>query len=217
MSQQPLPAAPQAAPLPLKERQRRERAELILEAAEAVLAERGYHETSMDEIAARVGIAKGTVYLHYPSKDDLVVALFERELATFRQVVDDAMRAPGTVFERIEIILRHAYADLRGRRTRLFLTLSTSIAVRSGLIEQRAPLRDHMAYITDRLRTLLDAGKTSGELDTSIPTPVMLTTFLALLSRRSAEHLASEEELAPEDVVQAISRIFFHGIARAAH
>ncbi len=64
----------------LKERQRQERAALILQAAEEVLAEKGYHETSMDEIAARVGVAKGTVYLHFPSKEDLVFALFEQEL-----------------------------------------------------------------------------------------------------------------------------------------
>ncbi len=69
----------------LKERQRQERAALILQAAEEVLAEKGYHETSMDEIAARVGVAKGTVYLHFPSKEDLVFALFEQELVTWCQ------------------------------------------------------------------------------------------------------------------------------------
>lgn len=53
----------------LKEKQRKERELLILEAAEEVMIEKGYHETSMEEIAARVGIAKGTVYLHFPSKE----------------------------------------------------------------------------------------------------------------------------------------------------
>ncbi|TMC17177.1 MAG: helix-turn-helix transcriptional regulator, partial [Chloroflexi bacterium] len=50
----------------LKEKQRREREELIIQAAEEVLQEKGYYETSMDEIAARVGIAKGTIYTHFP-------------------------------------------------------------------------------------------------------------------------------------------------------
>ncbi len=58
------------APLSLKERQRREREELILQVAEEVLLEKGYYEASIDEIAARVGIAKGTVYLHFASKED---------------------------------------------------------------------------------------------------------------------------------------------------
>ncbi|MFL5699301.1 MAG: helix-turn-helix domain-containing protein, partial [Ktedonobacteraceae bacterium] len=59
-------------PRTLKERQRQEREALILQAAEEVLIEKGYHEMSMDEIAARVGISKGTVYLHFASKEDLV-------------------------------------------------------------------------------------------------------------------------------------------------
>ncbi len=72
----------------LKEKQRQEREALILQAAEEVLAEKGYHETSMDEIAARVGIAKGTVYLHFPSKEDLVVALFEGNIQKMAQEVE---------------------------------------------------------------------------------------------------------------------------------
>ncbi len=67
---------PVTAPRSLKEKQRQEREALILQAAEEVLMEKGYHETSIDEIAARVGIAKGTVYLHFPSKEDLVIGLF---------------------------------------------------------------------------------------------------------------------------------------------
>jgi AcrR family transcriptional regulator len=55
-------------PRSLKDRQREERERLILEAAEELLAEKGYHEMSIDDIAARVGVSKGTVYLHFPSK-----------------------------------------------------------------------------------------------------------------------------------------------------
>src|SRR5450759_1771466 len=76
------------APRSLKEKQRQEREALILQAAEEVLMEKGYHETSIDEIASRVGIAKGTVYLHFARKEDLVIALFERDLEKFLQLVE---------------------------------------------------------------------------------------------------------------------------------
>ncbi|HEY4389380.1 MAG TPA: helix-turn-helix domain-containing protein, partial [Ktedonobacteraceae bacterium] len=66
--------------LSLREKQRQEREELILQTAEEVLFEKGYYNTSMDEIAARVGIAKGTLYHHFVRKEDLVYALFERLL-----------------------------------------------------------------------------------------------------------------------------------------
>src|SRR5713226_1799238 len=72
----------------LKEKQRQEREALILQVAEEVLLEKGYHEASIDEIASRVGIAKGTVYLHFPSKEDLVVAIFERDMQQLLQYID---------------------------------------------------------------------------------------------------------------------------------
>jgi TetR/AcrR family transcriptional regulator, fatty acid metabolism regulator protein len=58
----------------LKDRQRKERERLILDAAEELLAEKGYHEMSIDEIAARVGVSKGAVYLHFSSKEELLLA-----------------------------------------------------------------------------------------------------------------------------------------------
>ena len=95
---------PITAPRSLKEKQRQEREALILKAAEDVLMEKGYHETSIDEIAARVGIAKGTVYLHFPSKEDLVVAIFERDMQHLLQSIDSTIDSTLTAREKIESI-----------------------------------------------------------------------------------------------------------------
>ena len=79
---------------PLKERQRQEREQLILQAAEQLMIERGYHETSIDDIAARVGISKGTVYLHFASKEDLVIALVERGMRQLIAALDGILSTP---------------------------------------------------------------------------------------------------------------------------
>ena len=46
----------------------------ILEAATRMFAEQGYRKTSMDELASQVGVAKGTLYLYFPKKIDLLMA-----------------------------------------------------------------------------------------------------------------------------------------------
>src|SRR5262244_2222241 len=81
---------------PLRERQREEREQLILEAAQELLVEKGYHEMSMDEIAARVGIAKGTVYLHFPSKEELMFALITRDMNNFLTTIDQHLAEADT-------------------------------------------------------------------------------------------------------------------------
>src|SRR5262245_47963863 len=84
----------------LKEKQRLEREALILQAAEDTFAEKGYYETSMDEIAARVGIAKGTVYLHFPSKEALIIKIFIREMERFLQKAEEVFASKQTARER---------------------------------------------------------------------------------------------------------------------
>ncbi len=201
------------APRSLKERQREERAALILQAAEAVLAEKGYHDTSMDEIAARVGIAKGTIYLHYPSKDDLVIALFVREMAAFRRFTEQTAVEPLPARERLEAVLRHVYGGMRSERRQLFASLSANLSLPQGLFAKHAELREQVRAFSAVLRTVFAEGQAAGQFDRRIPTGVMLTSFLALLSPRSYARLLDDEPLTTDELVWAVGRIFFHGIS----
>ncbi|WP_116026126.1 TetR/AcrR family transcriptional regulator [Thermomonospora umbrina] len=75
--------------------------ELLLSAAAALLAEQGYAGCTMAAVAARAGIATGTVYRHFASKSDLTVELFrtvcQGELAAMAQ----AAEGPGDLLDRI--------------------------------------------------------------------------------------------------------------------
>src|SRR5579859_4700047 len=61
--------------LTVKERQHLAREEAIVEVAYDMLAEEGYERMSMDDLAKRVGIAKATLYQHFPSKEDVLVGV----------------------------------------------------------------------------------------------------------------------------------------------
>src|SRR6266481_294684 len=107
---------PVTAPRSWKEKQRQEREVLILQVAEEVLMEKGYYETSIEEIAARVGIAKGTVYLHFPSKEDLVFAIFEHDMQEFLQFVERTMSSSKSAREKMEAILLFMCGGVFNRR-----------------------------------------------------------------------------------------------------
>jgi AcrR family transcriptional regulator len=73
-----IPGSDQTRPSPARKREKRDpqqrRAE-ILAAAFAYFSERGFAATRMEDVAARAGIAKGTVYLHFPDKEQLFIEL----------------------------------------------------------------------------------------------------------------------------------------------
>jgi AcrR family transcriptional regulator len=62
--------------------------DLILSAAMEVFAEKGYHETTVDDIAKRAGIGKGSIYRYFPSKEALFNALIESRI----ELLDNAIR-----------------------------------------------------------------------------------------------------------------------------
>src|SRR3989442_8004149 len=62
----------------------------ILAAATVVFAERDFHRVQASEVASRAGVGKGTVYLYFPTKDDLHRLALE---ASLRRAADDVDRA----------------------------------------------------------------------------------------------------------------------------
>jgi AcrR family transcriptional regulator len=185
----------------LKEKLRQERAGLILDVAEAVLAEKGYHDTSMEEIAARAGVAKGTLYQHFPRKEDLVFALFERNLALFEQTVAQAAGSALTARAKLERILHYVYQERRGPHAQLFQLLYHNVDIRKGLIEKKEQLRDRLEQFAGQIRTILEEGKAEGSFDPTISTGLMLLTLMSSLSLSRHEQLIAQEQLSPKELV----------------
>lgn len=67
--------------------QREERRAQILDAALHVFASKGYHAASISDLVDAAGVARGTFYLYFESKNDVFVALLDGLLATFRGTV----------------------------------------------------------------------------------------------------------------------------------
>src|SRR5437588_9427026 len=124
----------------LKEKQRQEREALILQAAEEVLMEKGYYEMSVDEIAARVGIAKGTVYLHFPSKEDLVFAIYERDMQKLLQLVEETVASPLTPRAKMEAILQTSFGELFSKRMRGLYSINTFAELRRSIVEKKGSI-----------------------------------------------------------------------------
>jgi AcrR family transcriptional regulator len=90
----------------------RERAEEVYAAALRLFREKGYHATSMQDIAAAVGLYKGSLYHYIGSKEDLLVRVFERALGTLLEDVEriaaDGSLRPSAQLR--EIVVAHVAA-----------------------------------------------------------------------------------------------------------
>lgn len=193
----------------LREKQRQEREDLILQAAEEVLLEKGYHDTSMDEIANRVGIAKGTLYLHFARKEDLIFTFFERQLKVILSELEQIDAMEGSAQAKLEFLVRVLYQNYSGRSAQLIHMLHHSIDFKFIMLNKPDNL---LHCISMKVRALLEEGKANGEFDATLPTDIMLSSFFGVLSPRGFKVLVVDHHVPTEEVLHYVGRIYFRGI-----
>jgi AcrR family transcriptional regulator len=87
--------------------EKEERHHAILDAAESLFLEHPDRMASVAEVAEAAGVAKGTVYLYFPSKEEMLLALHERHVAAFFADLDALLERPGIVdFDPIMAVAR---------------------------------------------------------------------------------------------------------------
>ena len=197
----------------LKERQRLEREQLILEAADQLFLEKGYHDTSIDDIAAQVGISKGTVYLHFASKEDLVAALFDRGTRAMLETLNGILAAPGTPREKLQNIIRQIYGSMDRQRFQLMGAMFSSPEFHKRMAERRVTMGELWAEPRKHVGELLEEGKAAGEFDTAMPTPIMLNLFWAMLSPLMYKQVLGEDQMPADEIARHVSQFFFRGVA----
>jgi len=134
--------------------------ERILQEAVALFYERGFAGTTLDDIAAELGVTKPFIYTHFRSKTDLLAAVCKPTIEMSLEAIANASKLPGTATER----LRHAVIDF----TKVVLQRQPNIAI--YFREEKSLAPDALAEINalrkrfDRLLSkLLSDGVASGE------------------------------------------------------
>lgn len=87
-----------------KEREKQQRREEIIEAAEAVFYSKGFEQSTMEDIAAKAELSKGTLYLYFKSKEDLHLAVARKAILLLRTITLDVAEGTGTAVEKLKRI-----------------------------------------------------------------------------------------------------------------
>jgi AcrR family transcriptional regulator len=119
----------------------------LLEAAAAIIAEKGYDAATMSEVAARAGAQIGSLYRFFPNKDVLANALIERFHARAGEIFDGIDRDAGALSpEALADALLNILGDLRPESRAIVALLEGSSELSSRRLEFRAQIRKRIAH-----------------------------------------------------------------------
>jgi AcrR family transcriptional regulator len=185
------------------------REEAILDATNRLLSLRGYELMSMDDIAAEVGIAKGSLYKHFASKDTLAVAVMLRLLRRTSEALDalpESLPAVTQLRALLEWVLRERLA---GGVPHL---PSTSSAVREALTKSRDYV-DLLITVSERIGTLIRKAQGDGAIATHYREEFLLYHFYARACDPTLDFLRESGALNEDDIVDQMTSATFEGLA----
>lgn len=187
--------------------------DLILDAVDGLLARFGYRKMTMEDVAGEVGIGKGTIYLHFPSKEELVLAhvdrIADRVVARLREAASSAETPERRLRRMLALRVMDRFDSVAHYSRNLSDLLS---AVRPALLARREA---HFGKEAAVLEEVLREGARSGALDCPDPRTAALvlvqSTNALLPFNLSAGELGRREDV--EDRIGRIADLLVKGLS----
>lgn len=165
----------------------------ILDAATRVFAERGYHDTAVDDIVRASGTSKGAVYFHFPNKQGIFLALVEYLAGQLIDRMDSAIASEKGGIAKVEAALRTVLEAFASHRSLARILLIEVVGLGRGFDPKLFALR---ARLTEAIKGHLDRAVADGAIppqDTETAARVWLGAINEVVSRwlyaESAESL----------------------------
>jgi AcrR family transcriptional regulator len=194
--------------------QTREVREAILDATDRILSTRGYKKMTIDELAAEVGIGKGSIYLHFTSKEEIALSHVDR------------------IVERLKEKLREIAADENAPAERLKKMLETRVLFRFDSVQHyTVSINDLLAAIRPQLlarrqryfaeeaqifAAVIEAGQASGDFTSGdarqIAEDLITATNSLLPLSLSVHELGARGDIAEK--IARVSELLLNGVCR---
>ncbi|MFI6081660.1 TetR/AcrR family transcriptional regulator [Streptomyces sp. NPDC051217] len=183
----------------------------LYEAAVTLIAEQGFSATTVDEIAERAGVAKGTVYYNFKNKNELFEELLRHGVGlltdSLQTAADETAKRGGTSVEALDAMVRAGlgFIDRYPAFTQLYVAelWRTNRAWQSTLlvVRQRA-----VAVVEKVLQEGIDGGELSREIDI----PLTAAALVGMVLVAALDWQAFQPERSIDDVHSALS-LLLHG------
>jgi len=180
----------------------------ILRAAIDVFAERGYFNAQVADVARAAGVAAGTVYLYFRSKDDLLVTIFER---TVKAQLEEGRSVTAEVTDPAERLRRFAqlHLSMLGRDRKLAIVFQVELRQSLKFMERFSStlLREYLGQI----RAAIEQGQEQGLFRADLNATAAAKMFFGALDEMATNWILSRRRYNLESDADTVVDIFLNG------
>jgi AcrR family transcriptional regulator len=178
----------------------------LLDAAVVLFNERGYEATSMDELAARLGVTKSAIYHHVPSKVELLRLALDRALDALFALTVETGATTGPAIDRLEYVVRGSVRVLAAELpfVTLLLRLRGNSEVERTALQRR---REFDRTVTGLVRAAEHEGDVRADVDPAVISRLLFGTVNSL-----TEWYRPDRGLTADDLADAVVAITFSGL-----
>jgi AcrR family transcriptional regulator len=197
-----------------REQSRANTRERLLGAARRVFARSGFHGASVEEVASEAGFSTGALYSNFTGKEDLFLALMEREINEHAREIAQAVSARDSMAERATGGARQWMIMIEREPEVLLLFMEFwAYGVRDAQVRPKVAAR--FAQVRELLTKLIADGVREFDLELDIPAEQLAVAIDALADGIARQKLADPDAV-PDELMGRVLSLLFAGATRPA-
>ena len=188
---------------------RSEKPQRILDAAIAVIAETGYFQARVSDIADRAGVADGTIYLYFKNKEQMLMAAINSAFATFLANARAALEGVSDPRERLRT-LAFLHLEGMGRNRNLAVVFQTELRQSAKFLRQFS--QEQLIEYFDLIRETVRAGQRAGVFRADVSDKIVANCFFGALDEMVTSWILSERDYSLKGAAAPIVDLVLHGL-----
>ena len=187
-----------------------EKPQAIVDAAIRVFARNGYYNSRVSDIAREAGIASGTIYLYFKTKDEILVTIFREKMAEWVAHARREIAAEIDAVAKIQRLIALHFAVLERNPE---LAEVVQVELRQGHKFFRGASAHEVSAYFALISSVLEDGIEAGQFRRDVPVKVATKMLFGAMDQLATSWVLGKRTYRLTDAAAAVAAIFLRGVA----
>jgi TetR/AcrR family fatty acid metabolism transcriptional regulator len=188
-----------------------DRPQQIIDAAVRVFARSGFYNSRVSDIAREAGIASGTIYLYFKTKDEILVTLFREKMAAFVAALRTEIARERDPEAKIRRLIRRHFEVLEASPD---MAEVVQVELRQGQKFFRGASAHEISAYFELIGSVLQDGVASGAFRRDLPVKVATKMLFGAMDQMTTSWVLGKRGYRLADAAEPVANIFLKGVTR---